>query len=65
MPSEFAYIDSELDSILIPALYSNLEPAARSARHAEVRRLLESYDRVAREAARKMLAELEGGSPAD
>ena len=64
VPSEFAYIDSELDSIPMPAQYGNWDPAALSARLAEAQPLLDSYGRAARESAREILAALESDAQA-
>ena len=59
VPSEFAYIDSELDEIPMPAEYHRWEPSALAAKLAEEQPRLQEFQRAAMEAARQLLHTLE------
>jgi hypothetical protein len=60
VPSEFTYIDSELDEIPLPAQYHLWEPAALAEKLRESEPRLHAFELGARSAAREMLEVLEG-----
>jgi len=64
VPTRFVYVDSELDSIPMPAQYALWDPGALAARRAEARPLLESCERTAREAAEQLLSGLDSDGSA-
>jgi len=59
VPTEFAYINSELDEIPMPAQYSSWNEQALAAKLAEWQPRLVEFERAARDAARGMLLKLE------
>jgi hypothetical protein len=60
VPSEFTYIDSELDDIPPPAQYHQWDPAALADKLSESEPRLRAFELGARAAAKAMLAALEG-----
>ena len=58
-PSEFAYIDSELDDIPMPAQYHRWDPAALKAKLAAEQPRLQEFQRAAVEVARQLAVALE------
>ena len=62
VPSEFVYIDSELDEIPLPTQYHQWEPAALAKKLAESAPRLEEFERAARVAAQDMLRQLESNA---
>jgi hypothetical protein len=62
VPSEFAYIDSELDDVPLPAQYDQWNPDALATKLAESAPRLQEFERAARVVAQEMLQTLESNA---
>ena len=62
VPSEFAYIDSELDDVPLPAQYDQWNPDALATKLAESAPRQQEFERAARAVAQEMLQTLESNA---